>query len=133
MGSAHTALKRRVVAALRGAGGLVTAYDGSTAGVLDLFVCTPDGRYVELDIKAGRDTLSKLQHHRIAQVENAGGHAGEVRTVGEALWSCGLATAGSEPPPLKLEEQACPDCGAKTRAASGCMECPACGWSACET
>jgi hypothetical protein len=132
VGSPHTTLKRRVVAALRGAGCLVTSYDGSTAGVLDLFVCTPEGRYVELDIKAGRDKLSKIQHHRITQVQQAGGEAAEVRSVGEALWHCGLATQQTEPPPLKLEAQACPDCGAPTRAASGCLECPSCGWSACE-
>ena len=141
--SSHTALKRRVIAALRGAGCLVTSYNGSTAGVLDLFICTPEGRYVELDIKVGRDKLSRLQHHRITQVQQAGGEAAEVRSVGEAHWHCGLAPPQTEPPPLvvSLDEDivqsasvrlVCPDCGAIPRGASGCLECPSCGWSACE-
>lgn len=132
VGGPHATLKRRVAVALRDAGCLVTSYDGSTAGVFDLIVCTPEGRYVELDIKVGRDKLSKLQQHRITQVQRAGGHAAEIRTAGDALWNCGLAAGRDELPPLELEGHVCPDCGAPTRAASGCMECPACGWSACE-
>lgn len=116
MGS-HTNLKRRVMLALRRAGCLVTSYDGSTAGVLDLFICTPDGRYAELDIKVGRDKLSKLQQHRVTIVQETGGTAAEVRSVDEALRHLSLT---------------CPTCGSDTRPASGCMECPSCGWSACE-
>ena len=116
MGS-HTNLKRRVMVALRKAGCLVTSYNGSIAGVLDLFIGTPSGRYAELDIKVGRDKLSKLQQHRIKTVEASGGLAAEVRSVRDAMTALHLT---------------CPNCGGATRAASGCMECPACGWSACE-
>ena len=113
----HTNLKRRMMVALRKAGCLVTSYNGSIAGVLDLFICSPSGRYAELDIKVGRDKLSKLQQHRIKTVQASGGIASEVRSVEAAMTALHLT---------------CPDCGGATRAASGCMECPACGWSACK-
>ena len=81
----HSSLKRRIIAALREQGCVVTSYDGSTAGVLDLFICTPTGGYVELDIKVGRDKLSKLQKNRIMTITAARGNAAEVRSVAEAL------------------------------------------------
>ena len=118
----HSSLKRRVVEALRHHGCLVTSYDGSTAGVLDLFICTPDGGYAELDIKVGKDKLSKLQRNRISKVKKAQGVAAEVRSVDDALKACKCGVNG------KL---ACPECGRPAHASSGCFECPHCGGSVC--
>jgi hypothetical protein len=88
----HASLKRSVRDALRKRGCLVTS-NPTGGGVLDLTVCTPDGRYIELDIKVERDKLSRLQEYRIAKVRWTGGAAGEVRSVDEALKFCGLLLA----------------------------------------
>lgn len=45
----------------------------------------PNGRFVALEIKVGRDRLSKDQINFINRVKSDGGIAGEVRSVDQAL------------------------------------------------
>ena len=85
----HASLKRSIRMALRMRGCLVTS-NPAGGGVLDLTVCSPSGRYIEIDVKVGRDKLSALQKDRIAKVRRTGGTAYEVRSVDEALSLCGL-------------------------------------------
>lgn len=80
----HEKLRRRIVDELRKHGCLVTPGGGVTHR-LDLMICTPAGRYAELDPKVGRDKLKPGQAHRASVIRGLNGIAGEVRSVEEAL------------------------------------------------
>jgi len=85
----HTSLKRRIRAVLKVRGCLLWA-NPQGGGILDLSILTPDGKYLEVDVKVGADRLSPLQRHRIVQLTERGVAAGEVRSVAEALEMAGL-------------------------------------------
>ena len=52
-------------------------------GALDLIGCTPEGRYFEIEVKAGDDRLSKEQKARIERLHGFGALAIEARGLGD--------------------------------------------------
>jgi hypothetical protein len=62
------------------------------SGILDIIACSPNGRYIEIEVKFGKNTLSALQEHRLSEVKRRHG-------VGISAWSLeevieGLKEAG---------------------------------------
>lgn len=79
VGNILTALRKRGIYARRIHG---SAYQ--IPGFPDIF-CIVGGRFLGLEVKTEKGQLSKIQAHEIDQIRKAGGVAGVVRSVGEAL------------------------------------------------
>ena len=84
MAVSERAIKDRIVAALRARGAYVVVTTGvSDAGTPDILACYR-GCFYGLEVKNDEGRASKIQMHRIQQIEDAGGIAVVVRSVGEA-------------------------------------------------
>ena len=66
-------LRRRIVQYVRANGGWIVATTGvAHAGTPDLIACVR-GRFLAIEIKAGRDTMSRRQEIERERIEKAGG------------------------------------------------------------
>lgn len=64
-------------------------------GVPDLIACSPDGKFVAIEVKAGRNKTSKLQDYHVEQILNRKGIAlvaYSVEDVSNILWSYPIVT-----------------------------------------
>lgn len=67
-------LQAKVLNVLKKAGYVVTKIVvANTAGVLDIIACTPEGKYLEIEVKFGNNKMSALQEHRQEQVKKCNG------------------------------------------------------------
>ena len=79
MAVSERTIKDRIVAALRARGAYVVVTTGvSDAGTPDILACYR-GRFYGFEVKNDVGRASKIQMHRIQQIENAGGVAVVVR------------------------------------------------------
>lgn len=79
-------LQASIIRALRDAGCYVAnVVVAGEAGVADLLVCAPGGRFLALEVKMEKGRVSKMQEHHMERVRAAGGEAHVVRSVAEAL------------------------------------------------
>ena len=44
-------------------------------GVPDILACSPSGRFVAIEVKAGKGKASRLQEHHLSEIRKAGGIA----------------------------------------------------------
>jgi len=80
----ESAIQAAIIKALRAAGCYVVNVSVAEAGTPDLLVCHA-GRFVAMEVKQPGNYPTRIQRHRLAQVEAAGGQAVVVRSVAEAL------------------------------------------------
>ena len=83
----ETVLTARIVKALKAEGCYVVKHHGSpygVAGVPDLLVCNA-GRFIGLEVKAGKQGPTAAQWANLEQIEAAQGISAVVRSVDDAL------------------------------------------------
>jgi hypothetical protein len=99
MGKPANILRKQIIAYLERSGwfvesrptGLFKSLVGSRLirvapkGALDLIGCTPEGRYFEIEVKAGDDRLSKEQKARIERLHRFGALAIEARGLDDVV------------------------------------------------
>lgn len=80
----ESTVQRNIINALRARGAYVLNPYSAEEGTPDLIVCY-EGRFFALEVKTDTGRASKIQLHRLAQVESAGGVARIVRSVADAV------------------------------------------------
>jgi len=87
--ASESAIQKHIMAALRERGVYVFHALAADAGTPDLIACHA-GQFYGLECKTDKGRVSKIQQHRLSQIEAAGGVAAVVRSVDDALFALGL-------------------------------------------
>lgn len=79
-------LQAKILTALTKAGYVNTkVVVANTAGVLDIIACTPEGKYLEIEVKYGKNKMTALQEHRQEHVKKCHGISFTVWTFEEFI------------------------------------------------
>lgn len=84
----ESALQTRIQRALRDQGCWVIKVhtDGmGVRGAPDILCCTPNGRFMALEVKTGTGRATEMQKYHLQQISNRNAVAAVVRSVEEAL------------------------------------------------